>query len=59
MIAYLDPGGCPCDVPAQLQSEAAQLIGGEGVALISSTRLFDAGGQQLTGDAATHRACRR
>ncbi len=31
-----------------------QLIGGEGVALISSTtQVFDAGGQQLTGDAAT------
>jgi Ca2+-binding RTX toxin-like protein len=43
-----------CDVPAQLESEAAQLIGGEGVALISpETQVFDAGGQQLTGDAAT------
>ena len=43
-----------CDVPQRLESEAAQLIGGEGVALISSeTKVFDAGGQQLTGDAAT------
>jgi RTX calcium-binding nonapeptide repeat (4 copies) len=43
-----------CDVPKRLDSEAAQLIGGEGVALISSeTKVFDAGGQQLTGDAAT------
>jgi Ca2+-binding RTX toxin-like protein len=43
-----------CDVPAQLESEAAQLIGGEGVALLSSeSKVFDAAGQQLTGDAAT------
>ena len=43
-----------CDVPKGLQSEAAQLIGGDGVALISAnTKVFDAGGQQLTGDAAT------
>lgn len=43
-----------CDVPKRLEGEAAQLIGGEGVALISSeTKVFDAGGQQLTGDAAT------
>jgi Ca2+-binding RTX toxin-like protein len=43
-----------CDVPAQLQSEAAQLIGGEGVALIGAgTKVFDAAGQQLAGDAAT------
>jgi hypothetical protein len=43
-----------CDVPNRLESEAAQLIGGEGVAIISSeTKVFDAGGQQLTGDAAT------
>jgi Ca2+-binding RTX toxin-like protein len=43
-----------CDVPQRLESEAAQLIGGEGVALISSgTQVFDAAGQQLTGDAAT------
>ena len=43
-----------CDVPKRLESEAAQLIGGEGVALIGSeTKVFDAGGQQLTGDAAT------
>ena len=43
-----------CDVPAALQGEAAQLIGGEGVALISpTTQVFDALGQQLIGDAAT------
>jgi Ca2+-binding RTX toxin-like protein len=43
-----------CDVPEGLASEAAQLIGGDGVALISAaTKVFDAGGQQLTGDAAT------
>ena len=40
--------------PRGWASEAAQLIGGEGVALISpATTVFDAGGQQLTGDAAT------
>jgi hypothetical protein len=43
-----------CDVPEPLQSEAAQLIGGDGVALISpQTMVFDATGQQLSGDAAT------
>jgi hypothetical protein len=43
-----------CDVPSALLGEAAQLIGGEGVALISpTTQVFDALGQQLTGDAAT------
>ena len=43
-----------CDVPERLASEAAQLIGGDGVALISSTtNVFDAGGQRLTGQAAT------
>ena len=43
-----------CDVPAALQGEAAQLIGGDGVALISpTTQVFDALGQQLIGDAAT------
>ena len=43
-----------CDVPAALQGEAAQLIGGEGVAIISpTTQVFDALGQQLIGDAAT------
>jgi RTX calcium-binding nonapeptide repeat (4 copies) len=43
-----------CDVPSGLANEAAQLIGGEGVALIGSdTQVFDATGQQLTGDAAT------
>jgi hypothetical protein len=42
-----------CDVPSGLASEAAQLIGGEGVALITSeTKVFDATGQALTGDAA-------
>jgi Ca2+-binding RTX toxin-like protein len=43
-----------CDVPQGLEKEAAQLIGGEGVAMISAdTKVFDAGGQELTGDAAT------
>ncbi len=43
-----------CDVPTRLAGEGAQLIGGEGVALISSqTQVFDVGGQRLTGDAAT------
>ena len=43
-----------CDVPNALLGEAAQLIGGAGVALISpTTQVFDATGQQLTGDAAT------
>ena len=43
-----------CDVPEGLASEAAQLIGGDGVALISpATTVFDAGGLQLTGAAAT------
>ena len=43
-----------CDVPTGLAGEAAQLIGGEGVALIGSqTKVFDAAGQALTGDAAT------
>jgi Ca2+-binding RTX toxin-like protein len=43
-----------CDVREGLASEAAQLIGGDGVALISpTTQVFDATGQQLTGDAAT------
>jgi len=43
-----------CDVPRSLETEAAQLIGGDGVALISpATKVFDVGGQQLTGDAAT------
>jgi hypothetical protein len=42
-----------CDVPSGLAGEAAQLIGGEGVALISSgTKVFDATGQELTGDEA-------
>ena len=43
-----------CDVPEGLASEAAQLVGGEGVALISpATKVYDATGQQLTGAAAT------
>ena len=43
-----------CDVPQSLAAEAAQLVGGDGVALISpATQVFDATGQQLTGDAAT------
>jgi hypothetical protein len=43
-----------CDVPSALLGEAAQLVGGEGVAVISpTTQVFDALGQQLTGDAAT------
>ena len=42
-----------CDVPSGLAGEAAQLIGGEGVALMTSdTKVFDATGQALTGDAA-------
>ena len=42
-----------CDVPSGLAGEAAQLIGGEGVALMTSgTNVFDATGQELTGDAA-------
>ena len=42
-----------CDVPSGLAGEAAQLIGGEGVALMTSeTTVFDAAGQALTGDAA-------
>jgi RTX calcium-binding nonapeptide repeat (4 copies) len=43
-----------CDVPQSLAGEAAQLVGGDGVALISpATTVFDAAGQQLTGAAAT------
>jgi RTX calcium-binding nonapeptide repeat (4 copies) len=43
-----------CDIPAGLEHEAAQLIGGDGVARIgAATQVFDAGGQQLTGAAAT------
>jgi hypothetical protein len=43
-----------CDVPKRMATEAAQLSGGEGVAIISSaTRVFDIGGQQLHGGAAT------
>jgi hypothetical protein len=43
-----------CDVPQSLAAEAAQLVGGDGVALIGpATQVFDATGQQLTGAAAT------
>jgi Ca2+-binding RTX toxin-like protein len=43
-----------CDVPNALLGQAAQLIGGDGVAIISpTTQVLDALGQQLTGDAAT------
>jgi hypothetical protein len=43
-----------CDVPQSLATEAAQLVGGDGVALVSpATKVFDATGQQLTGAAAT------
>jgi hypothetical protein len=43
-----------CDVPQSLAAEAAQLVGGDGVALIApATQVFDAAGQQLTGAAAT------
>jgi Ca2+-binding RTX toxin-like protein len=43
-----------CDVPQRLQADAAQLVGGDAVALISpATKVFDAAGQQLTGAAAT------
>jgi hypothetical protein len=42
-----------CEVPSGLAGEAAQLIGGEGVALMTSEmKVFDAAGQALTGDAA-------
>ena len=42
-----------CDVPSGSAGEAAQLIGGDGVALMTSeTKVFDAAGQALTGDAA-------
>ncbi len=43
-----------CDVPQSLATEAAQLVEGDGVALISATtQVFDATGLQLTGAAAT------
>jgi hypothetical protein len=43
-----------CDVPQALAAEAAQLVGGDGVAIISpTTQVFDATGVQLTGAAAT------
>jgi hypothetical protein len=43
-----------CDVPQSLATEAAQLVGGDGVALITpATQVFDATGVLLTGDAAT------
>ena len=43
-----------CDVPQSLATEAAQLVGGDGVAIITpATAVFDATGQKLTGAAAT------
>ena len=43
-----------CNVPQGLAGEAAQLIGGDGVAIIGpATQVFDATGVQLTGAAAT------
>jgi hypothetical protein len=43
-----------CDVPQSLATEAAQLVGGDGVALITpATQVFDATGVELTGAAAT------
>jgi len=43
-----------CNVPQSLATEAAQLVGGDGVALITpATAVFDATGQHLTGAAAT------
>jgi hypothetical protein len=43
-----------CDVPHALLGEAAQLVGGDGIAIVSpTTQVFDATGSQLTGDAAT------
>ena len=43
-----------CDVPTAFLTDASQLIGGDGVAIISpATQVFDATGAQLTGDAAT------
>jgi Ca2+-binding RTX toxin-like protein len=41
-----------CDVPSGLAGEAAQLVGGEGVALLGAgTRVFDATGAPVTGAA--------
>ena len=43
-----------CDVPQSLATEAAQLVGGDGVALITpAAQVFDATGVLLTGAAAT------
>ena len=43
-----------CDVPQSLAAEAAQLVGGDGVAVVGpATQVFDGTGLQLTGDAAT------
>ena len=43
-----------CDVPKSWRARAPSSIGGDGVAVISAnTQVFDAGGQQLTGEAAT------
>jgi hemolysin type calcium-binding protein len=43
-----------CDVPESLATEAAQLVGGDGVAIVGpTTQVYDATGLQLTGAAAT------
>jgi hypothetical protein len=43
-----------CDVPQSVAAEAAQLVGGDGVAIITpATKVFDATGVQQTGAAAT------
>ena len=43
-----------CDVPQSLAAEAAQLVGTDGVALVSpTTQVFDGTGLQLTGAEAT------
>jgi RTX calcium-binding nonapeptide repeat (4 copies) len=43
-----------CDVPQAFATEAAQLVGGDGVAVVgAATTVFDAAGLQLTGAAAT------
>jgi len=43
-----------CDVPPPLEAEAVQLVGADGIGLVGpGTRVFDATGQELQGDAAT------
>jgi hypothetical protein len=43
-----------CDVPESLEREAAQLVGGDGIGLVTEdTRVFDAMGTELEGNAAT------